>query len=89
MRIQDFEQDAGRLRNIYWFIRAARSGAALRRHYRRAAKEKAALRGLGWSPEVIRLYCLALKDTRREHRRYRFVDAFEEAANGPKQLSLF
>lgn len=84
-----FEDEASGFRNAYYRLRGCRSGASLRRWYRVAAKEKAHLRGLGYSLEVIRLYGLWLKAPDREARRARFVAAFDEFQNGPKQLELF
>lgn len=86
---EQFLEDAAALRNTYWFIRYQRCHNRRRKFYRKAAKEKAALRGLGWDDEAVRLYCLYLRDTSREHRFYRFRQAFDEALNGPKQLRLF
>lgn len=93
--IQAFENEASLLRNIYWRIRATRSVNRQRKWYRQAAKEKARLAGLGFDPEVIRLYALSLKDTRREQRRQRFEEEFHAAKERPPrppkpvQLTLF
>lgn len=77
--VQRFEWDASRLRNVYWHLRAARTGAKLRAMYRAADKEKGRLRGLGWCPEAIRLYCLHLKRPDDEVRRLRFVVALHQS----------
>jgi len=77
------------LRAIYWRIRMVRFVNRRRKWYRRAAKEKARLAGLGFHPEVVRLYALHLRDTSRESRLIRFEQAFHEYANAPKQLTLF
>ena len=87
-RLNRFEMDASKFRNIYWHIRAARSANRRRRWYRYAAKEKARLAGLGWSLEVVRLYGLHLRDTTREPRRYRFEKALYESEYWPVQLAF-
>jgi len=80
-----FEKQAMNLRHTYWLIRAVRFSGRRRALYRRAAKEKAHLRGLGWSAELIRLYCLHLKQPGLEHRERRFLQEFQK----PIQLELF
>lgn len=80
-----FLQDAQTLANIYWFIRASRGSSAVRRHYRKAQKEKGRLAALGHDPEAVRLYRLWLRSPRREDRLKRFNDHFEK----PIQLTLF
>lgn len=80
-----FENQASDLRRTYWLIRAVRSASRRRGLYRRASKEKAHLRGLGWSSELIRLYCLHLKQPRLEHRQKRYLQEFDR----PIQLELF
>lgn len=87
--VGEFISHASGLRNAYWQIRAIRSVNRRRTWYRRAAKEKARLAGLGWDREVIRLYALYLKDPTREYRLERFYEAFEEVLRGPRQLCLF
>ena len=82
---QRFFRDAIALSNIYWFIRYERFSSRVRRHYRRAAKEKARLAGLGHDSELVRLYCLHLADPRREQRKIRFFEHLSQ----PEQLSLF
>jgi len=77
------------LRNHYWMIRACRSANRRRNYYRKAAKEKGQLVALGYSLEVVRLYALWLRDPRREIRYERFLQAFDEHLNGPRQLRLF
>lgn len=66
-----------------------RSTNLRRNWYRKAAKEKGRLAALGYHPEVIRLYGLALRDLSRESRMRRFEQAFEEFKNAPEQLRLF
>lgn len=84
-----FFQSSG-LRAAYWRIRACRGrSACLRNWYRHAAKEKARLAGLGYSPEVLRLYGLLLRNPSLERRRNRFEEAFDEWRYGPRQLTLF
>lgn len=77
--------DFGELRRIYWFIRYSRFHKDVRRHYRRAQKEKARLAGLGYDPELIRLYCLWMRQPGSEVREKRF----HEHLRKPRQLSLF
>ena len=84
-RIQKFENDAGALRNCYWFVRYARSASDRRKHYRRAAKEKGRLAALGWDREIIRLYGLWLRRPGREVRYERFKNEFQR----PEQMTLF
>lgn len=66
--LEELEQQAGQLRNLYWRLRATRRGAERRRLYRLARKEKARLAGLGIDQELIRLYCLHLANPGRENR---------------------
>lgn len=80
-----FLDDAGRLSSLYWMIRYQRSANRRRTFYRRAAKEKAQLVGLGWSPELVRLYCLHLRDLKRPGRYEKFLQEFYK----PVQLPLF
>ena len=80
-----FLADAQVLVNIYWFIRYARGSSERLRHYRRAAKEKARLTGLGYDRELIRLYRLHLKRPWCEARKKRFDEEFER----PQQLAPF
>lgn len=80
-----FLADAANLRNIYWFIRASRFHKDLRKHYRRAAKEKGRLAALGYDQELIRLYRLALKKPGCEIREKRF----REHLHAPEQMTLF
>lgn len=87
--IEHFESHASGLRAAYWRIRAERSANRRRKWYRRAAKEKGRLAALGYDPEVIRLYGLALRDLRREDRMQRFYKSFDEALKAPEQLCLF
>jgi hypothetical protein len=87
--LQQFLNDAGNLTAIYWRIRNTRFVNKRRKWYRKAAKEKARLAGLGYHPESIRLYALHLRDTTRENRLFRFEQFFEESQNFPKQLTLF
>ena len=82
---KSFLSDAQALVNVYWFIRYARTSADRQRHYRRAAKEKARLTGLGYDKELIRLYRLHLKRPWCEMRKKRFEEEFER----PLQMSLF
>ena len=82
---QRFYADAQPLANTYWWIRASRFGSPRRKHYRRAAKEKARLAGLGWDQELIRLYGLYLRNPMREKRLQRVEEWFER----PEQLRLF
>ena len=84
-RRSQFLIDAQPLVNAYWWIREARHGGRLRKAYRRAAKEKARLAGLGYERELIRLYGLYLKNPRREQRLERVEEWFER----PEQLRLF
>lgn len=84
-RKQTFFKDAEPLVNAYWWVRWARFGTPLRRAYRKAAKEKARLAGLGWDQELIRLYGLYLTNPRREKRLQRVEEWFER----PEQLRLF
>ena len=87
--LEAFYREAGQLRNVYWRIRDFRSQNLRRQWYRYAAKEKGRLAALGYDSEVIRLYALYLRDPRREKRLERFLEAFEESINGPRQLQLF
>jgi hypothetical protein len=87
-RLQKFENDANELRCIYWFIRWCRLSKDRRRHYRRAQKEKARLAGLGYQREVIRLYCLSMKNPKNEARRKRFEEYFVESLYHPRQLQV-
>ena len=80
-----FLADAQPLANVYWFIRYARRSSDRLKHYRRAAKEKARLTGLGYDKELIRLYRLHLKRPWCEMRKKRF----EEELERPLQMSLF
>lgn len=89
MQLREFEAHAVGLRNVYFFIRSERFVGKRRKWYRQAAKEKARLTGLGVDSGVLRLYALWLRAPHREHRLHRFKEAFEEAANGPRQLRLF
>ena len=80
-----FLNDASVLRNIYWLIRASRRHHQIRKHYRRAQKEKGRLAALGHDLEAIRLYRLHLRNPRLEHRLKRFEEHFHK----PIQLALF
>lgn len=60
-----------------------------RNWYRKAAKEKARLAGLGYALEVVRLYALYLANPTRENRFKRFVEAFHKPVEKPMQLELF
>jgi hypothetical protein len=80
-----FLRDASALLNIYWFIRYSRHAAELRRHYRKAEKEKGRLAALGHDTEAIRLYRLWCKRPKCEKRLERFEQFFEE----PRQMPLF
>ncbi len=80
-----YERAFGELRRIYWWIRWSRFHKDVRRHYRRAQKEKARLVGLGFDQELIRLYCLWMRRPKNEQREKRFYEALER----PEQLSLF
>lgn len=71
----DFLKDASSLRNFYWFIRASRRHADLRRYYRKAEKEAQFLSLQGYCPELIRLYRLHLVDPRSQAREARFIHA--------------
>ena len=87
--MDEFEQQASFFRHAYWRVRAARTSAQLRKAYRVAAKEKARLRGLGYHPEVVRLYGLWLRCPDNEARRQRFEKTFHESGGWPVQLELF
>lgn len=80
-----FFEDAQPLVNAYWWVRWARFGTPRRKAYRRAAKEKARLAGLGWDQELIRLYGLYLTNPRREKRLQRVEEWFDRL----EQLRLF
>lgn len=84
-RFDLFIDDAFPLASIYWRIRYDRGASRLSTYYRRARKEKARLAGLGWGPELVRLYCLHLRDLRRPGRYQKFLQEF----NKPEQLTLF
>lgn len=62
------EKESGRLRNLYWQIRATRRPSERRRFYRQVRIEKGRLAALGIDQELIRLYCLHLADPHRENR---------------------
>lgn len=80
-----FLSDAQGLANIYWMIRASRFHRHIRKHYRRAQKEKGRLAALGYDLEAIRLYRLWLRNPRLEHRFKRFEEHFHK----PVQMTLF
>jgi hypothetical protein len=82
--VEELEQQAADLRNLYWFIRLSRRTSERRRYYRIAHKEKARLAGLGFDQELIRLYCLCLANPKREGR-YRRL---KEYANRMTQLAF-
>lgn len=84
MGVEELEQAAAELRNIYWRIRSDRRPSGRRRLYRLAAKEKARLAGLGFDGELIRLYCLCCANPHRAQRRKRL----EEHAAGMRQLAF-
>lgn len=87
--MDDFELQMAALRAAYWRLRAERQTNKRRRWYRLAAKEKGRLAALGFDRDVVRLYCLWLRDPSLEYRYHRFRAALDEAQNGPKQLCLF
>lgn len=82
---KEFLKDASTLANIYWMIRASRRHSQIRKHYRKAQKEKGRLAALGHDLEAIRLYRLYLRNPRLEHRYKRFEEHFHK----PIQLALF
>jgi hypothetical protein len=76
-----FCEDAGELFSLYCQFRLARRskvrGRSRRAFYRRIAKEKAVLVGLGYSSELVRLVCYGLADPRIEVRWVRARRYFE------------
>lgn len=65
----------GNLRNLYWFLRYHRNWQESKRrmYYRRIAVEKKRLTESGVDPELVRLYCRFLSDTRNQHAEVRYL----------------
>lgn len=87
--LTDFDIQTAGLRATYWRLRSERTHNKRRKWWRHAAKEKARLAGLGYDQEVLRLYCLYLRNPQNEQRLQRFENAFDEWVKGPRQLTLF
>jgi hypothetical protein len=89
-RYKRIKEDFGNLWGIYWFIRWSRLPRNIRKHYRRARKEKTRLiAGLGYDQELVRLFCLWLRRPDNERRKKRFHDYLKDMPNRPEQLKLF
>lgn len=89
MSYEEFVFLVSGFRGAYWRLRYERQTNRRRKWYRLARKEKARLAGLGIPEELMRLYGLHLRRLDCQKRQQRFLDAFDDFRNGPRQMTLF
>lgn len=86
MHFYQYPEWSRSIRNHYWYLRNARGfdSARIRKQYRLIEKEKKRLHDAGVCPELVRLLCRHMVNTRNK----KAANRFWERHNSLKQMAL-